>query len=46
MVRKKFLVDFLDDDLWKYIVGTLARAFENINYTSKIIFPKNHSPVK
>jgi len=46
MVRKEFLVDFLNDDLWKYIVGTLARGFENINYTSKIIFPKNHSLVK
>ena len=40
MVRKKFLVDFSYYDLWKYIVGTLARAFENINYTSKIIFHK------
>ena len=43
MVRKEFLVDFSYYDLQQYIVGTLVRAFENINYTSKIIFSKNHS---
>jgi hypothetical protein len=41
MVRKEFLVDFSLYDLWKYIVGTLDRAFENYNYTSKITFAIN-----
>jgi len=46
MVRKKFLVAFSYYDLWEYIVGSLDRAFENYNYTSKIIFSQNHLSLK
>jgi hypothetical protein len=45
MVRKEFLVDFLNDDLWEYIVGSIDRAFENYNYTSKITFPNNYHSI-
>jgi len=35
-------VDFFIDDDWKYFVGIDDRAYENDNYTRKIIFLQNY----